>query len=488
MKIRLMCFWPCSKAKAQPDHDPEEPKKGSRWVVEAVLPIVFFICCLHISSMRYALTLRTPLGTNVTTQGGEQQERHRIQRLPINPNSTMAADILDIRHDPNEGAICIHLSPTAQCPYPTWQGRLSGPSLAILEWQVQKEQEKEGVVHCGSYNEAWLPAGEYFVEVIVLYCNDFGVGALERTKESDWLSYKFEKKCVQDPTSFRISKNNAKIDIPSTKNGSTGAADQHKRILGHWVNKNKNSVSQNPLYTRYQGQGCRREPSLPRCLASSDASGFSDYSFEWRDNLGNQWFEKLGSMVESSTKVCLVGFSHSRHLRNAMRRLGLSKFFYWMKAHFLRDVNEALLKDAIHKRGCDQFLIGIAQWPGSLHTSFKAYSVGFRRILQLAQKFEGARFYFRSIHLNPIGEDTGSCRPRDWRTPPVMDGYSHVIAQAINASISSGKNETFVRFVDTRFVTSPMWDSAVDWRHLPSYVSDVEALYLAAVLLLRIQD
>jgi hypothetical protein len=55
----------------------------------------------------------------------------------------------------------------------------------------------------------------------------------------------------------------------------------------------------------------------------------------------------------------------------------------------------------------------------------------------------------------------------------VMNGCSHLIQKAVKAV-----NDDRIEFEDTRFPTSPMWDSASDWRHLPVQVSDAEALYM----------
>ncbi len=42
-----------------------------------------------------------------------------------------------------------------------------------------------------------------------------------------------------------------------------------------------------------------------------------------------------------------------------------------------------------------------------------------------------------------------------------------------------------VHFIDTRFITEPMWDTANDFNHVHSRVSDVEALYIAGKVLLQ---
>ena len=42
-----------------------------------------------------------------------------------------------------------------------------------------------------------------------------------------------------------------------------------------------------------------------------------------------------------------------------------------------------------------------------------------------------------------------------------------------------------VHFIDTRFITDPMWDTALDFNHLHSRVGDAEALYIAGKVLLN---
>lgn len=42
-----------------------------------------------------------------------------------------------------------------------------------------------------------------------------------------------------------------------------------------------------------------------------------------------------------------------------------------------------------------------------------------------------------------------------------------------------------VEFLDTNFITYPLWDTAFDFCHFTSQISDVEAMYMAAKLLLE---
>ena len=41
-----------------------------------------------------------------------------------------------------------------------------------------------------------------------------------------------------------------------------------------------------------------------------------------------------------------------------------------------------------------------------------------------------------------------------------------------------------VHFIDTRFINEPMWDTAPDFNHIHDRVANIEAMYLAAQVLL----
>ena len=57
-------------------------------------------------------------------------------------------------------------------------GRLSGQSIAMLDWSAMTH-DTNGTAFCGSYADSWLSAGSYFIEVIVIHCNGFGLTALD---------------------------------------------------------------------------------------------------------------------------------------------------------------------------------------------------------------------------------------------------------------------------------------------------------------------
>jgi hypothetical protein len=84
----------------------------------------------------------------------------------------------------------------------------------------------------------------------------------------------------------------------------------------------------------------------------------------------------------------------------------------------------------------------------------------------------------RSIHHNPIGDMIGACQPKDWRSPTVIDSYNYILEKLV-----LDMNNSRVRYLDTLFITKPVWDSAYDWCHLHHNVSLVEASYIAHALL-----
>jgi len=90
------------------------------------------------------------------------------------------------------------------------------------------------------------------------------------------------------------------------------------------------------------------------------------------------------------------------------------------------------------------------------------------------------KLYLRSIHHNPIKDMIGKCQPTDWRSPTVIDSYNMILKKIV-----SNVDNSRLDYLDTTFITKPLWDSSHDWNHLPHKVSSVEALFIAYVLLVN---
>ncbi|CAJ1951698.1 unnamed protein product [Cylindrotheca closterium] len=419
------------------------------------------------------------------------EENERIQ-LPIDTNSTLASNIRNIWHFPSKQAICIELQNNTRCRRPAFLGRLSGQSLALLDWKNQNDERFGPFKRCGSYGGQWLSNGTYFLEVITLFCEDFGINSLTKSQnESEWLSIDFKHKCMEDPNYNRV----------------THGADSHIQIRqqvippshyvprGRWVLPTAESPPK-PIHYRYQPIGCRENPKTARCENATDVYRLRAYSYEWEDNAGEVWREQVQNVKSGSRSfptVCFVGYSHSRITKESFVRLGLPKqYAIHVKVKWPEDITAALFNQSYVEQGCKVYIIAAAQWPGSRIDRFpylfdRFYAV-MKQIVETATSvFAGrdddVRVYMRSIHEIPLGDFTGSCPIVDWRSPIVMNGYSYLVEKAVREV--QEKNDTsnrLIRYLDTSFLVSPMWDSATDWVHLPFQVSDEEALYMASVV------
>ena len=187
----------------------------------------------------------------------------------LNPNSTLANDSIEsIWHSPTDRAVYIHFQPEkARCPRPALRGRLSGPALTVLHWTWIPGTMSSDDPHSskdiammlkGTYN---VPvSGRYFLEIVALFCNDWShLGGGDDTKELNW-KYNFTNTCMEDPTSHRITATGAAIDVDVLL-----VSEESNNVPGYWMWKKKgtryrqSSKPYQPMYTRYQPQGCYRQ-------------------------------------------------------------------------------------------------------------------------------------------------------------------------------------------------------------------------------------
>ncbi|KAL3926659.1 MAG: hypothetical protein SGBAC_013386 [Bacillariaceae sp.] len=414
----------------------------------------------------------------------------RKRMFPHNPNSTLASEIKALWNFPSKQTICIELENNARCPNPAFLGRLSGPSLAMLDWSREKDQMNGEWLHCGSYEDQWLSAGTYFVEVIILFCKDFGINSQRiNVNESAWLSFDFKDRCMEDPNHNRITGSDSYIVMEAEQKTASRPTPK-----GRWVLPTTPDSYSGPLYHRYQPRGCLRYPNQKICENPTDGTALWSHYFEWEGKVGERWRKKLTIARDSQNfpKVCFFGFSHSRELESAFERLGLGKHAAHVKAKYPEDITAALLNHSYTVRGCTALVIAVAQWPGSRFQGFpylfdRFYS-GMKQIVGtatelFANKKDDVKVYMRSIHEIPISDRTGSCPMSDWRSPVVMHGYNHLVKKAVQEIQQQNEvGNKIIRFLDTSFITSPMWDSAPDWGHFPLNVTDEEALFMASVV------
>ena len=257
-----------------------------------------------------------------------------LEPIEINPYSTVASDIQEIWHDRQQSKVCIQFKPEARCPHPSLVGRLSGKSIALLQWNVVEPSNDSTTSHCGSYNDAWLEGGLYFLEVIILHCNGFGLTKLDGIQsghpyhqgmnEMDWLVYDFSNEFPEAQTSHRLTGHRSYVSISRDHFGVENLSK------GHWALQDEalavsSYYAPPPWYTRYQPQNCRvNDPDFAtgkfasfvnslrrdrcvvcptlrcniltdRCQKPMDNSRLSHYTFVWNDNQ-QYWIDQLELM------------------------------------------------------------------------------------------------------------------------------------------------------------------------------------------------
>ncbi len=214
----------------------------------------------------------------LNTQNNNKSETILID---MNPKSTIASDISEIRHYPSTKSICLHLQSGSRCPMPDLLGRLSGSSIAMLEW-VQNHPDNNqafdgGTVFCGSYANAWLMGGIYFLEILIIHCNGFGV---IQKNISQMMQIDFGDVCIEDPKYSRVTGDCAFVNIEPNN------PLKEDEFAGHWRLKHGVDSSPRPWFTRYQPLGCRDQEQIvqPNCSVPMHSGRAAEYSFRWKSN------------------------------------------------------------------------------------------------------------------------------------------------------------------------------------------------------------
>lgn len=451
--------------------------------------------------------------------GDSRRRVSAIHRELIEANllSTISGDISAIWHYPTNQDICVHLGEGARCPNPDFVGRLSGESFAMLEWKQIVEASNhphflygnEGTVHCGSYAKEWIVPGTYSLDIIVVFCNSYGITSPNMTSDyNGWLKYDFANECLEEPGAWRITDDSAFITIDAE-------ISKEDMMQGRWTHNNYGNNITKPLYTRYQPQFCREHhigksvPLPERCAIPMESYSVANFTYKWRDvDLSEKlkpyqmefpykaeaekdwwkWVEievyelegkahggsgldavhiRRDNKVDKWPKICITGWSHSYHLVHAFWLNQLGHIYIWAKARFPHELDADFFRQYYEKRGCTKFVIGIGQWKASFASEGKDLTFGswlseISKIVNNDEIFKigngDIKLYFRSMHINTIGDMTGTCaegHPEDWRNPTVITGYNYLTEKAV--ADSKYCNSSRVEFIDATFTTFPMW-------------------------------
>lgn len=400
----------------------------------------------------------------------------------------LASEVKQISHHPTEMKIIVHLFPSSdklqrQCKNPRIFGRLSGPAVALIEWDTKQAnipianftsyQFMEVTQIIGYYN---VPVkGKYFIEIIGLFCNDL-----------QW-NQNYKEVCLEDPTTHRITSDDAFIDVTEISSPS------HPSALGFWkMQKQQDSTPISPLFTRYQPQQCRSEEELKddRCRIPMSRDQFDPYIFEFSTHtektiVNGQYLNKtINDTYSKELLLCFVGLSHAREMAREVNSFLLE----WNVSSKLNVINidaqfpRLVNPQTIVARGCDATVIAAGQWSAGRKpaggkyrnlppTLFPEYQIEMKEMIDRLQQSDLKKIYLRDVHYNALGDVKTTCPPQDWRSPPVIEGYNEIKSQlCLSMNVS---------FIDTRSIVGPMWDISEDFCHYRyDKVAKAEALYV----------
>jgi len=414
------------------------------------------------------------------TLGNNKGDKARIE---IDKKAALFPDIVSISHIASAAAIKIQLNKNRNCFKPVFRSRLSGPALAIVKWEEIDLKKHELIGH---YNVPY--SGKYFFEIVAIFCNE-----LEFDQD-------FKDTCLVDIFHHRVTAKISTIDVVQINK-------QHEEIedKGSWVHASAHQDEQYiPLHTRIQPDMCtglrakalnvhRRFRNIPpiiisplsdrerkQCDEYGDIRPFESYHFQWNEGIKKELLQHNGTEM----KICFVGASHSQHFARAVQQLrGESESSGNIFARFQHQVTESLWDEILNEKKCRRIVFGFGQWSASFSGQrpvlFPAYQNATKSLIidiiskRERLKLHGADVFFRSMHFLPLNNlVASSCPPVDWRSPPVVDRYN-IIERKLCM-------EHGIPFIDTNFLTSPVWDSSPDWMHLNMPVKLVESQYVIA--------
>lgn len=359
----------------------------------------------------------------------------------------------------------------AQCSRPYLFGRLSGRAVAVLRWERNLR-----FIH-GYYDVPF--AGNYFLEIIVIYCNfDPAQAILEEDRV-------MSQECLVPGEKHRIT-------MPETEIH----AERFSELRGYW-----SSPIYQPLYTRFQPQGCRYAASeTPHCHTSMDINRFLSYGHFITRNKNLQKKIESADMKYYSTlverpphencytehhygslrgkekcRVCTVGASHSKQLAWFLHEaVGVSSVGHVL-ARFPREVKLGMMEGIAE--ACQTVVVGFGQHDAK-NAPLKGvhgFVMELEEILGVLKELMGiGRVFVRSVHYNSLGDEKLICPPMDNRNPAYIDQY--------NIAISELCERLDVPWIDTRWIDRPLWDSAPDWNHMHTWLEVIQAFYVAVYL------
>jgi hypothetical protein len=388
------------------------------------------------------------------------------------------------------------------------------------------------VILCNKYDDNLLLQAQQYVHSNQ---SDEADAAFERERQY------IKQFCLEPAMQNRLTAYNTSIEVAVASRaveGGNSLLDKHRverrsdgegylsrRVGGFWE-RNKSFTQQHTtdqtLYTRYEALECWTSDvdgtSDDDAMCDHPAAStkqFEPYRFSWTLGEGGSrrilderhLIDKVRVKSEErqNDTLCLVGDSHVHSLwadhlpKYVANPLVISSIY--LASTFGANFSSSQTSDNITKaqrvkhrlqltsapkmEQCSYVLIQIASWDaGWLNESPLGISLYEQNMLKTIQNFQlvfpSAALYVWSPHSTALGLANWICPQGDWRSPPLIDAYKTAL-QRVVAAAASPLNPT--KYLDTSFITQPLWDYTCDWSHSAASVSDARALFIAATLL-----
>ena len=502
-----------------------------------LVPLVLsFVSIFSVQPKRFIATTNDSTTTVVTDDSGEENVQNDVSQnntssasshsniintlnisnfdlIGINPNSTIASDIASIYHDPTNAMVLIQMKDNATCHDPLLRGRLSGQTMALIEWQHQQQQyhnnSSNNNNNNNNNNNKWIQGtyqaglvGSHFLEIIVLLCHN--LTPKEMISQSFLMKTALET-CLENPDRNEITPPGSRINVIRSmgfhdhdqQNSSTSNSP-----TGYWRNFQRPQLRK-PVRTRYQTYECyqvqtgtrsRDKLSRATCMVQTNLRRFNPYQYYWNpspllDSINNLHSDLNNTITRNGNKIiCALGASHSRvlanHWRNLFPEFSHTVNFTQVYALFPRNVTSQFVQEELNS--CSDIVVGFGQWDAGFPEGYPTLPFDFREEMVRLFKTLGStlksttRVFLRSMHYNPIGFKISMCLPTDWRSPFMVDAY--------NLVLKGVAEEMSITFIDTNFIIGPMWDATSDWCHYDNKVGLVEARYILSQVLKQHHD
>jgi hypothetical protein len=276
------------------------------------------------------------------------------EALALNRQCSMYQDVVGIYHHPASAALSVVLQSNDEAPnnhqrsclQPYLIARLSGPAVGLVhQWHCSRSSAPSGVetssvtesavsgIMVGHYDVP-IP-GEYFLEIIVVLCNDYDRSMMRRAKNYTYVEQNeigavavFEREqqhivqqCVQDPDFHRLTALNTSILVvkPShhsiKRSNSSRAAkiaeneSNQKELRGYWVRHAdgmKQDMINDPLYTRYQPKECIGVRHDDCIHPAASQARFEPYQFAWTLSTPGRHGDKVAMNGTAKPNAMLV--------------------------------------------------------------------------------------------------------------------------------------------------------------------------------------